>query len=577
MFAATYPERTRALVLVNTPARAVKTEDYPYGLEPDAWREQLREVRQLWGERVYFEQQARRSNPSADDEFVDWFVTLGSMIWPLTLARPKSNKSQVNPCSDAYLPQILVRLHVEPHREQRELRAEDQQQRDEHDGAGRDGVALDPQHDLQDPEREPEQGHHEAEDVEEDERVEVADHVLRPQPPEEALQQQPGDRRHDLPQTDPGALADAVDRARRHIADTRVPDVQVDEHVVREPVALVELVEIEQLEILERDGGEAGLRVGDVPVARSDLRQHRQDRVAEVAVAGDQLPGLTGEEAVRLRVVELASRDRLDEMPQVLGVHLVVGGHHGGDVDPLLERRLVAGHDRRTAALVPLVLDHLNPRIGQRSRTLDRGVLGAVVDDEDPVDEIGHALDRRAEQLLLVVRGDHNRDPLAVEHGLKLHSGSADDPGPGLPEERRQDAEHEADEGPGEHRVATAARGRLRRPGGRDHLTLLDRLREREQLLVLRLVGDHLALLLHREPDLVREQESLHGREAAVALNGRLQRLDALVRALELRPVSGDQTFQRLDLLGDVDAGDLVDGDVGERVGGAGNLREIGR
>jgi pimeloyl-ACP methyl ester carboxylesterase len=30
MFAATYPERTRALVLVNTPARAVKTEDYPY-------------------------------------------------------------------------------------------------------------------------------------------------------------------------------------------------------------------------------------------------------------------------------------------------------------------------------------------------------------------------------------------------------------------------------------------------------------------------------------------------------------------------------------------------------------------
>src|SRR6266568_1083097 len=75
MFAATYPERTRALVLVNTPARAVKTEDYPYGLEPDAWREQLRGVRQRWGERDYFEQQARGANPSADDEFVDWFVT----------------------------------------------------------------------------------------------------------------------------------------------------------------------------------------------------------------------------------------------------------------------------------------------------------------------------------------------------------------------------------------------------------------------------------------------------------------------------------------------------------------------
>ena len=75
MFAATYPERTRALVLVNTSARAVRTDDYPYGLEPDAWREQLQEVRLRWGERDYFEEQARSANPDADDEFVSWFVT----------------------------------------------------------------------------------------------------------------------------------------------------------------------------------------------------------------------------------------------------------------------------------------------------------------------------------------------------------------------------------------------------------------------------------------------------------------------------------------------------------------------
>jgi class 3 adenylate cyclase len=74
MFAATYPERTQALVLINTPARAVQTEDYPYGLDPDAWREQLREIRQRWGERDYFEEQARASNPDADDEYVAWFV-----------------------------------------------------------------------------------------------------------------------------------------------------------------------------------------------------------------------------------------------------------------------------------------------------------------------------------------------------------------------------------------------------------------------------------------------------------------------------------------------------------------------
>ena len=149
----------------------------------------------------------------------------------------------------------------------------------------------------------------------------------------------------------------------------------MDEHVVREPVALVEPVEVEQLEILQRDGGEAGLRVGNVTVARGDLRQHRQDRVTEVAVARDQLPGLPGEEAVCLRIVELAARNRLDEVPQVLGVHLVVGRHHGGDVDPLRERGLVAGDDRRPDALVPLVLDHLDARIGERPCALDRGVL----------------------------------------------------------------------------------------------------------------------------------------------------------------------------------------------------------
>lgn len=75
MFAATYPERTRALVLVNTPARAVKAEDYPYGCEPDVWHRQLREVRERWGERDYFAHEARAANPGADEDFVDWFVT----------------------------------------------------------------------------------------------------------------------------------------------------------------------------------------------------------------------------------------------------------------------------------------------------------------------------------------------------------------------------------------------------------------------------------------------------------------------------------------------------------------------
>jgi class 3 adenylate cyclase len=75
LFAASYPERTEALVLAGTPARVVRTNDYPYGAPEKEWREELREVRERWGSRAFFEAQARDLNPAADERFVDWFVT----------------------------------------------------------------------------------------------------------------------------------------------------------------------------------------------------------------------------------------------------------------------------------------------------------------------------------------------------------------------------------------------------------------------------------------------------------------------------------------------------------------------
>src|SRR5919197_3481110 len=101
---------------------------------------------------------------------------------------------------------------------------------------------------------------------------------------------------------------------------------------------------------------------------------------------------------------------------------------------------------------------------------------------------------------------------------LRLDGGSADDRRRGLPDERREDAEHEADQSGDENRVAAATRGRLRRPRGGDQLALLDVLGERQKLLVLGEIGDDLPLLLYREPDLVREQQPLDRREAGVVL-----------------------------------------------------------
>jgi class 3 adenylate cyclase/pimeloyl-ACP methyl ester carboxylesterase len=74
LFAATYPERTEALVLSGTAARVVAAEDYPFGAAEDEWRAQLRDIRERWGTREALEEQARYLNPAADDQFVHWFV-----------------------------------------------------------------------------------------------------------------------------------------------------------------------------------------------------------------------------------------------------------------------------------------------------------------------------------------------------------------------------------------------------------------------------------------------------------------------------------------------------------------------
>src|SRR5919204_797423 len=158
---------------------------------------------------------------------------------------------------------------------------------------------------------------------------------------------------------------------------------------------------------------------------------------------------------------------------------------------------------------------------------------------------------------------------------LRLDGSSADDPRRGLPDERREDAEHDADQSGDENRVAAASSGRLRRTSRRDQLALLDVLGEREQLLVLGEVGDDLPLLLDREPDLVREQQALDRRKAGVLLYLCLQRGDPGVDALELGLVRRDIRLEVLDLGRDVAARDLADRDVRERVGGAGDLRRL--
>lgn len=73
VFAATYPERTTALVLHDTPLSGVGPSEYGN----DQSLELLREARARWGQRDFFVEQMRRIYPTfaGDPEFEDWYVT----------------------------------------------------------------------------------------------------------------------------------------------------------------------------------------------------------------------------------------------------------------------------------------------------------------------------------------------------------------------------------------------------------------------------------------------------------------------------------------------------------------------
>src|SRR5215213_7491532 len=204
---------------------------------------------------------------------------------------------------------IFIGFHVEPHGEEEQLEPRDDEEGDEDDRGARDRVARDTEPDLEAAEQKARAEEQHPQRVEEDQGVEVADDVLLLHPPEEALRQEPGDLRDDVSQTDAAPLADAVDGARGIVAYAAVPDIQVDEQVVGEAVALVDAVEVEQLERLEVHGRVARLRVRDMPVAGRDLRQEGEHGVPQVARARDELPSLAGEEPVCLGVVDLVGDD----------------------------------------------------------------------------------------------------------------------------------------------------------------------------------------------------------------------------------------------------------------------------
>jgi class 3 adenylate cyclase len=75
LLAATYPERTLGLVLMNTAPRIAWAPDYPWGMRRDELERTLEEMERGWGTRAYAEQEAPwPMQGMTREEAVDWWL-----------------------------------------------------------------------------------------------------------------------------------------------------------------------------------------------------------------------------------------------------------------------------------------------------------------------------------------------------------------------------------------------------------------------------------------------------------------------------------------------------------------------
>jgi class 3 adenylate cyclase len=76
LFAATYPDRTEALVLLNTQPRMAWAPDFPWGMKVDEFERELDATETRWGTREYAAEIIAQAVPSrtGDEQLIDWWA-----------------------------------------------------------------------------------------------------------------------------------------------------------------------------------------------------------------------------------------------------------------------------------------------------------------------------------------------------------------------------------------------------------------------------------------------------------------------------------------------------------------------
>jgi class 3 adenylate cyclase len=109
LFAATYPGRTRALILNNTGSRTAWAPDYPWGMTPEEFQSELENAETRWGSREYAAEIVLSTTPQRanDDALIDWWASSMRLS-----ASPSAAAALLRIYHDMDVREVLPAIHV---------------------------------------------------------------------------------------------------------------------------------------------------------------------------------------------------------------------------------------------------------------------------------------------------------------------------------------------------------------------------------------------------------------------------------------------------------------------------------
>lgn len=204
-----------------------------------------------------------------------------------------------------------------------------------------------------------------------------------------------------------------IHRSNGDLGDAKSPTDELTQEVVR--------ISVRRPQALPRNAPKHDLVHCDVAAlgvprrqAGRETRQPREHVIAEPSKPGHSRSRGGPIEAVALHEVRFAAEQRPKERGCVARIHLAVRCEHDDHLGADRARRPAARRDRRTDSAVRRMPDDRHTRYGLGLPR--RRVRAPIIDDDDLVDELGHAFQRAPDQRLLVVGGNHRSDRSTFDH-----------------------------------------------------------------------------------------------------------------------------------------------------------------